>query len=190
MEEKKQKLLLHSCCGPCSTSVIDSLIDEFDIDVFYYNPNITDAEEYERRKANQKKFIEEYNKNNQDKKPIHFIEGDFNTEVFFNATKGLEKEKEGGKRCTQCFILRMDESAKQAKAGGYDCFGTTLTVSPHKNYPLISSIGEKIGKEYQVEFLDRDFKKKNGYGRSVALSKEYDLYRQKYCGCEFSKWWL
>ena len=182
-------LLLHSCCGPCSTAVIERLSGEFDITVFYYNPNITDEPEYEHRKEEQKKFLQKYNENIEGTK-VKFVEGDYTVEDFYKAATGFEAEKEGGARCTQCFALRLEETALTAKKLGMDVFATTLTVSPHKNYKLISELGNKISIEHGVDFLDMDFKKKAGYQRSVDISKEYGLYRQNYCGCEFSKWFL
>lgn len=182
-------LLLHSCCGPCSTAVIERLSGEFDITVFYYNPNITDEPEYEHRKEEQKKFLQKYNENTEGNK-VKFVEGDYKVEDFYKAATGFEAENEGGARCTQCFALRLEETARTAKKLGMDVFATTLTVSPHKNYKLISRLGNKISIEYGVDFLDMDFKKKAGYQRSVDISKEYGLYRQNYCGCEFSKWFL
>lgn len=182
-------LLLHSCCGPCSTAVIERLSGEFDITVFYYNPNITDEPEYEHRKEEQKKFLQKYNENTEGNK-VKFVEGDYEVEDFYKAARGFEAEKEGGARCTKCFALRLEKTALTAKKLGMDVFATTLTVSPHKNYKLISELGNKISIEYGVDFLDMDFKKKAGYQRSVDISKEYGLYRQNYCGCEFSKWFL
>lgn len=185
---KKKKLLLHSCCGPCSTAVIQRLIEDFDITIFYYNPNITDKEEYEKRRDEQIKFLKMYEENTKNK--VNFLEGDYITKEFFDVIVGLEGEKEGGGRCSKCFELRLAGTAKKAKELGFDLFGTTLTVSPHKNYALISKIGHEIGGNVELEFLDMDFKKKAGYQISIELSKEYDLYRQNYCGCEFSKWFL
>lgn len=182
-------LLLHSCCGPCSTAVIERLSGEFDITVFYYNPNITDEPEYEHRKEEQKKFLQKYNENTEGNK-VKFVEGDYEVEDFYKAARGFEAEKEGGARCTKCFALRLEKTALTAKKLDMDVFATTLTVSPHKNYKLISELGNKISIEYGVDFLDMDFKKKAGYQRSVDISKEYGLYRQNYCGCEFSKWFL
>lgn len=182
-------LLLHSCCGPCSTAVIERLSGEFDITVFYYNPNITDEPEYEHRKEEQKKFLQKYNENTEGNK-VKFVEGDYEVEDFYKAARGFEAEKEGGARCTKCFALRLEKTALTAKKLGMGVFATTLTVSPHKNYKLISELGNKISIEYGVDFLDMDFKKKAGYQRSVDISKEYGLYRQNYCGCEFSKWFL
>lgn len=180
---------MHSCCGPCSTAVIERLIEDFDITVFYYNPNITDSEEYEKRKKEQIKFLSNFNESNKEYK-VKFLEGEYETEDFFKVTQGLEDENEGGARCTNCFELRLAETLKIALKNGFDAFGTTLTVSPHKNYKLISHIGNGIAEGENIEFLDMDFKKKDGYKRSIELSKEYNLYRQNYCGCEFSKWFL
>ena len=184
---EKPALLLHSCCGPCSTAVIERLVDDYDITVFFYNPCITDREEYERRKENQIRFIEYYNLHLGGTAKVNFIEGDYDPETYFDAVKGHEAEPEGGSRCTICFTQRLETTAEAAKLGGFSLFTTTLTVSPHKNYPLISAIGKRAAEEYGVEFLDLDFKKKAGFQRSIQMSKEYELYRQNYCGCEFSK---
>ncbi len=184
---EKPALLLHSCCGPCSTAVIERLIDDYDVTVYFYNPCITDREEYERRKESQIRFIEHYNLHLSGAGKVHFIEGDYDPENYFQAVKGHEEEPEGGSRCTICFTQRLEKTAEAAKLGGYPLFTTTLTVSPHKNYPLISAIGKVAAETYNVEFLDLDFKKKAGFQRSIQMSKEYELYRQNYCGCEFSK---
>lgn len=184
-----KKLLLHSCCGPCSTAVIERLLGGYDITIFYYNPNITDEPEYVHRRQEQEKFLKKYNENTPDNQ-VGFLEGDYIVGDFYTAASGFESEKEGGARCTKCFDLRLNETAKVAKNLNFDIFGTTLTVSPHKNYKLISELGNEIASKYQIEFLDMDFKKKAGYQRSVDISKEYGLYRQNYCGCEFSKWFL
>lgn len=183
----KPALLLHSCCGPCSTAVIERLIDDYDITVYFYNPCITDQNEYEKRKESQIRFIEHYNIHLSGNGKIHFIEGDYEPLAYFEAVAGHEQEPEGGSRCTLCFTQRLEKTAEAAKLGGYPLFTTTLTVSPHKNYPLISAIGKGAAETYGVEFLDLDFKKKAGFQRSIQLSKEYELYRQNYCGCEFSK---
>lgn len=180
----KPNLLLHSCCGPCSTSVIERLVEDYNITVFFYNPCITDNDEYERRKENQIKFIEEYNLNNHES--VDFVAGRYNPEDYFEMVKGFEECPEGGDRCTICFRQRLEEAARFARKGGYDLFTTTLTVSPHKNYPLISGIGKEMAEAEGTEFLDLDFKKKAGFQRSTQLSKEYGLYRQNYCGCIFS----
>lgn len=187
MKKTMPKLLLHSCCGPCSTAVIERLIPDYRITVFFYNPCITDAEEYEKRKASQIRFIEEYNQNPDTVGTVEFEEGVYDPERYFELASEYADEPEGGKRCTVCFNMRLEVTAKKARDEGYDCFGTTLTVSPHKNYPLISEIGNNLAKKYGVEFLDMDFKKKAGFQRSIQLSKEYELYRQNYCGCEYSK---
>jgi predicted adenine nucleotide alpha hydrolase (AANH) superfamily ATPase len=184
----RPKLLLHSCCGPCSTAVIERLIGDYEITVYYYNPCITDQQEYEKRKANQIKFIEAINKKaGCEAGCVNFIEGDYEPTKFLEKVKGLEGEPEGGKRCTQCFRMRLEKTAAFAAMKGYPLFTTTLTVSPHKNYQLISEIGRGYAEDYGIEFLDMDFKKKAGFQRSVQLSKEYGLYRQDYCGCDFSK---
>ena len=184
---EKPALLLHSCCGPCSTAVIERLVDDYDITVYFYNPCITDRDEYERRKESQIRFIEHYNFHLGGTDKVHFIEGDYDPENYFLAVEGHEAEPEGGSRCTLCFNQRLQKTAETAKLGGYPLFTTTLTVSPHKNYPLISAIGKSAALTYDVEFLDLDFKKKAGFQRSIQMSKEYELYRQNYCGCEFSK---
>lgn len=184
----KRRVLLHSCCGPCSTACIERLLPDYKVTVFYYNPNITDPEEYEKRKANQIKFIEAFNEEVPEEDRVVFIEGEYLPEDFFDVAKGLEDCPEGGDRCTECFKLRLDRTARAALAMGYPIFGTTLTVSPHKNYQLISAIGTELGEVFGLEFLDMDFKKKAGFQRSIELSKKYELYRQNYCGCEFSKW--
>ena len=182
--KKKQKLLLHSCCAPCSTSVIERLKDEFEISIFYYNPNIYPEEEYIKRKNEEIRYIEHLNKT--DNISISMIDCDYESEKFYKATKGFEKEREGGARCAICFRLRLEETAKKAKALNFDIFGTTLTVSPHKNAEIINSIGNALEKEIGVKFLISNFKKNDGYKRSIELSKENNIYRQNYCGCEFA----
>ena len=177
------KILLHSCCGPCSTECITRLTKYFDITVLYYNPNIEPQEEYEKRKQEQIRFIKEF-------KPINkldFMDCDYDNASFERMTEGLEKEPEGGKRCHKCYELRLKKTANIAKDKGYNFFGTTLTVSPYKNSQIINEIGQKISKETNVEFLYSDFKKEDGYKKSIELSKEYNLYRQNYCGCHYSK---
>lgn len=189
IENTRPKLMLHSCCGPCSTAVIERLLGEFDITIFFYNPNITEDEEYEKRKETQVQFLNAYNEKAKEEDRVVFLEGEYFPDEFYRVAQGLESEPEGGKRCTECFKLRLERTAAEGKINGYDYFGTTLTVSPHKNYPLISDIGNALAETYGIKFLDMDFKKKAGYQRSVALSKEYELYRQNYCGCGFSKWY-
>lgn len=185
--EQKPALLLHSCCGPCSTSVIESLAGEFAITVFFFNPCITDEEEYIRRRETQKQFLKAYNEAHPGRDPIRFLEGKYQPGAFLKLTEGLEEEPEGGARCQVCFRQRLEKTAETARMTGNDWFGTTLTVSPHKNYRRISEIGRRIAARYGVTFLDRDFKKKDGFKRSIELSKAYGLYRQNYCGCGFSK---
>lgn len=184
---RKPALLLHSCCGPCSTSVIERLVDEFAVTVFFYNPCITDEEEYIRRRQTQKQFLKAYNEGRPGKDPIRFLEGKYQPGAFLKLAEGLEEEPEGGARCMVCFRQRLEKTAETAQMTGCDWFGTTLTVSPHKNYALISEIGQQIALKYGLTFLDRDFKKKNGFRRSIELSKAFGLYRQNYCGCDFSK---
>ena len=177
METKLEKrhVLLHSCCGPCSTACIERLLPDYRITVFFYNPNITDADEYERRKAAQIQFLNAYNERIPEEDRVAFIEGEYLPEDYFNACSGFSNEPEGGKRCTECFKLRMNRTAQVALKTGNPIFGTTLTVSPHKNYPLISAIGTQLADIYGLEFLDIDFKKKAGFQRSIELSKEYGL---------------
>ena len=184
---QRPALLLHSCCGPCSTAVIERLADEFEITVFYYNPCITDEEEHLLRRENQKKFLQEFNEERIEKNRIRFLEGAYHPGAFLKLVKGHEQDPEGGERCSLCFAQRLEKTAETAQMTGCDYFGTTLTVSPHKNYRRISEIGQSIALRYGLTFLDRDFKKKDGFKRSIELSRRYGLYRQDYCGCEFSK---
>ncbi len=190
LEKKVDRLslILHSCCGPCSSSVIERLAGEFNITVLYYNPCITDEEEYKKRRAAQIQFIEKFNAERIDLPDINFIEGPYEPGAFFEATKGHEEDPEGGQRCSICFRQRLEKAAETAAFMGFDIFGTTLTVSPHKNYEIISAIGKDIAARYGVSFLDRDFKKQDGFKRSIELSKKYNLYRQNYCGCVYSNW--
>lgn len=173
------KLLLHSCCGPCSSSVIERLRDFFDITVIYYNPNIEPKEEYEKRKSEQLRLLNELG--------IKFMDIDYLNNEYHEKVKGYENEPENGLRCPLCFELRLDKTASKAKENNFDYFGTTLTVSPHKNSKIINEIGLKLEEKYGVKFLLSDFKKEDGYKRSIELSKKYDLYRQDYCGCLYSK---
>ncbi len=183
----RMSLLLHSCCGPCSSSVIERLAGEFNITVFYYNPCITDEEEYKKRRAAQIQFIEKFNAERIDLPDINFIEGPYEPGAYFDLVKGHEEDPEGAARCGICFRQRLDKTAATAAFQGFDLFGTTLTVSPHKNYEIISAIGKDIAGRYRIGFLDRDFKKQDGFKRSIELSRKYGLYRQNYCGCKFSE---
>ncbi len=184
--EHVPRLFLHSCCAPCSSYCLEYLCKYFAITVFYYNPNISASAEYKKRVEEQKRLIEAYNREGKGH-PIEILEGDYEPKQFLQAVKGYEQCPEGGERCAICFDMRLRETAKRAAAGGYDYFGTTLTISPLKNAPLLNEIGERMGAEYGVSWLPSDFKKRDGYKRSIELSKEYDLYRQDYCGCAFSK---
>ena len=174
-----KKLLLHSCCGPCSTQVIDVLKNDYDLTIYYYNPNIDTDEEYQHRLYEQKRFCKEVG--------IEVLEDGYNPQEFLDCARGLEKEKEGGARCAVCFKLRLSKTAEKAKQLEYDCFGTTLTVSPHKNAEIINAIGRAVEQEIGVPFLEGNYKKQDGYKKSIEFSKKYKLYRQNYCGCKFSK---
>lgn len=180
---KVLRLLLHSCCAPCSSHCIAYLSDYFKITVFYYNPNISSEEEYRKRVKEQIRFINEYPA----KYKVDFIEGDYDTESFYNMAKGLEDCREGGERCFKCYELRLRKTAQTASMNNYDYFTTTLTISPLKNSVKLNEIGLNMAEEYNVEYLVSDFKKKEGYKHSIELSKEYNLYRQNYCGCAYSK---
>lgn len=182
-EEKMPGLLLHSCCAPCSSYVMEYLSKYFQITIYYFNPNIFPPEEYEKRVREQENLIQKMNLPGN----IKLLEGEYRPEEFFQMAKGLEKEPEGGERCFLCYEMRLRKTAQEAARGGYDYFATTLSISPLKNAGKLNEIGEKVGKEWGVLWLPSDFKKKNGYKRSVELSKEYHLYRQDYCGCVYSK---
>ncbi len=176
-------LLLHSCCAPCSSYCLEYLSDFFKITILYYNPNITEKEEYLKRVNEQQRLIKEL----PCKYEIKFIEGDYNPDLFFDISKGLENEPERGNRCSKCYELRMRETAMIAKKLKFDYFATTLTLSPYKNSNKVNEIGENLENELNIKYLYSDFKKKNGYKRSIELSKIYNLYRQDYCGCIYSK---
>ena len=182
-EDIVPKLLLHSCCAPCSSYVIEYLSQYFAITVFYYNPNISEREEYTKRVEEQKRFISEFPAKNK----VNFIEGDYEPEEFYKTVRGLEKEPEGGKRCFKCYELRLRKTAELAKQLGFDYFTTTLTISPLKNSVILNKTGLKVAQDMGTQYLLSDFKKKEGYKRSIELSKEYNLYRQNYCGCVYSK---
>ena len=185
MEDKK-RLLLHSCCGPCSTTAIFSLAKEYDITICYYNPNIYPEEEYIKRKQEQLKLVSKINQEGVIK--IDVLDVEYDSDKFEAAVCDLQKEREGGARCSVCFRLRLEKVASLAKKHGYDLFATTLTVSPHKNAKLINQIGEDVSKLKNVEYLPTDLKKQDGYKKSIEYSKQYELYRQNYCGCKYSIW--
>lgn len=180
---KTPTLLLHSCCAPCSSYVLEYLSQYFKITVFYYNPNISPKEEYIKRVEEQKRLISQLPVKN----PVDFIEGDYEPQDFYDIAKGLEQVPEGGKRCFNCYKLRLEKTAKLAYDLNMDYFTTTLSISPYKNALKLNEIAEELSEIYSVKNLPSDFKKKEGYKRSIQLSKEYDLYRQDYCGCIFSK---
>ena len=177
--KKGRKLLLHSCCGPCSSSVIERLKDDFDITVLYYNPNIEPFEEYEKRKNEQMRLLDIYH--------IKHMDIDYLNEEYKSKVIGHENDKENDPRCHLCYELRLEKTAKLAKENGFDYFCTTLTVSPYKSSQVINEIGLKLEEKYHIDYLVSDFKKEEGYKRSIELSKEYNLYRQDYCGCLYSK---
>ncbi len=194
-------LLLHSCCAPCSSACLEMLTPYFNVTVLFYNPNITNPEEYNKRLEEERRFINQINEQKGFSKfsssnqelcqplfhEIKLIDGRYEPMEFFEVAKGLEKCPEGGERCFKCYELRLREAAIAAANGKYNYFTTTLTISPLKNVQKLNEIGESLSAEYQVAFLPSDFKKKDGYKRSIALSSEYDLYRQNFCGCIFSQ---
>lgn len=182
-ENKVPKLLLHSCCAPCSSYVIDYVSEYFDVTVFYYNPNIDEKEEYHKRAKEQQKLIECM----PTKFPVKFVEGDYDVEAYTKKAAPLSTEKEGGARCFMCYGMRLKKTAVLAKEEGFDYFTTTLTISPLKNAAKLNEIGRALEEQYDVSYLYSDFKKKEGYKKSVALSEQYGLYRQDYCGCSYSK---
>lgn len=176
-------LLLHSCCAPCSSYTLEYLSQFFKITIYYYNPNIYPEEEFGKRVEEQKRLINSLPARH----PISFIEGKYDPKEFYTITKGLEKEPEGGLRCFECYRLRLEKSAIIAKEKGFDYFTTTLSISPLKNAAKLNEIGADLATKYEIKYLPSDFKKKGGYQRSIQLSKEYNLYRQNYCGCIFSQ---
>ena len=189
MDEEIEKLdyiptlLLHVCCAPCSSSVLKTLARHFKITIVYYNPNITDKEEYQKRYDELKRFIKEVKYKNE----VNIIDCLYDNSDFFNITKGLENEPEGGKRCYECYKLRLEYTASLAKKEEFDYFTTSLSISPYKNAIWLNEIGIELSKKYNVKYLVADFKKKEGYKVSIELSKKYNLYRQDYCGCIYSK---
>ena len=205
-DHKVPRLLLHSCCAPCSSHCLEYLREYFDVTVFYYNPNITEQEEYEYRMREEQRLIRVYNEqvlamqdgvspeealagmhSTANARLIRIIEAPYDPERYLAAVRGMEDLPEGGDRCTVCFGLRLGRTAEEAKAGGYDYFTTTLTISPLKDAERLNRIGETMAEKVGVAWLPSDFKKKEGYKRSIELSKQFDLYRQNYCGCVFSR---
>lgn len=182
-EDILPSLLLHSCCAPCSSYTIEYLSDYFKISVLYYNPNISPREEYEKRKAEQIRLIESMPVKND----VNFADCDYDCNEFFKIAKGYEDCREGGERCFRCYEQRLRRTAQEAQKGGYDYFCTTLSISPLKNAQKINEIGERLSEEYGILWLPSDFKKREGYKRSIELSKEYNLYRQNFCGCVYSR---
>lgn len=180
---KKPKLLLHSCCAPCSSYVFEYLNKYFEITAYFYNPNISTDEEFSKRAEELKRFAKEFPMENE----VAVVIEDYDHYEFLNLVYGKEELREGGARCYDCYKLRLEKSASYAKKMGFDMFATTLSISPHKNAMWLNEIGKEMGEKYSIDYLFSDFKKKNGYKRSCDLSKEYDLYRQSFCGCEFSK---
>ncbi len=185
LETHKKKILLHSCCGPCSSGVLDFLVEDYDISVYFYNPNITDLEEYQKRLEAQKQVIQLYNEENGS--DVTLIEGEYRPEEFLEFVKGLENEKEGGKRCEKCFELRIKKAADYAEKKNCELYSTTLTISPHKDAEKILALGEKEAEGREVGFLNQNFRKKAGFEKSIKNSKRYGIYRQNFCGCEFSR---
>lgn len=179
---ERPTLLLHSCCAPCSSYVLEYLSQFFQITLFYYNPNITDQAEYEKRIEEVKRLVKEMGLSD-----ISVLEGAYEPEKFFSMAKKWPGEKEGGKRCYDCYRMRLDETAKEAKERNFDYFSTTLSISPHKNAEWLNEIGKEMEEQYEIAHLPADFKKRNGYKRSIELSSLYQLYRQDYCGCIFSR---
>ena len=179
----RPKLLLHACCGPCSSYVLEYLAKYFDITIYYYNPNIDTVNEFKKRITELNRLITEMPLAN----PVKVIEGKYNNEEFEKIVVGYENDDEGGPRCFKCYRMRLTETVKEAKKNNYDYFCTTLSISPYKNADKLNEIGLELANEYDIKYLASDFKKKNGYKRSIELSSIYNLYRQDYCGCKYSK---
>ena len=181
--KEKKTLLLHACCAPCSSYVIEYLSNYFDITILFYNPNINNDIEYNKRLQELERFVKEFKTNN----PVKVISLGYNHGEYLQTVLGLEEEKEGGSRCLKCYRLRLEKTFEYAKKYNFDYVTTTLTISPLKNSQVINKIGSELENIYHINYLYSDFKKKEGYKRSIVLSHEYNLYRQDYCGCEFSK---
>ncbi len=185
---KKPTVLMHACCGPCSTSCVERTVPDYDLTLYYYNPNITDREEYCLRRDALTHFLEVFNEEYKELYSVGYLEGAYEPDRFINKAGPLADEPEGGLRCSVCFAMRLTETARMAAKLGMDYFTTTMSVSPHKNYEKIKRLGLELEEETGVRFLDIDFKKKNGFYRSVELSKKYGLYRQNFCGCDFARY--
>lgn len=193
-ENPNAKLLLHVCCAPCATYCLTQVLENFDVTLFFSNDNITDQAEWQKRLGEVQKLVNIVNSGKFEvtpKFPLKLVVKDFDNSHFFEAAQGLEEEKEGGARCTQCFLLRLSDAFYYAKEHEFDFFGTTLTVSPYKNSQLLNEIGQKLAEGgSSLQWLPSDFKKRGGYNESIRLSQKYQLYRQHYCGCVFSNWTL
>ncbi len=186
-DQEKPTVLLHACCGPCSTACVERLVQNYSVTLYYYNPNITDKDEYLLRRDTLLQFLKAFNEEHKDEFVVCFIEGPYEPEKYLCKAEPLKSEPEGGKRCDMCFSMRLSETARKAGELGMDYFTTTMSVSPHKNYDKIKTLGLKLEDDVNSKFLDIDFKKKNGFARSVEMSKQYGLYRQNFCGCEFAR---
>lgn len=187
LKEQKPTVLLHACCGPCATACVERLAFDYSVTVYYYNPNITDPEEYFLRRDNLVKFIDAFNEEYKGETVVNYVEGPYEPEAYIRRVQSLVNEPEGGKRCDVCFEMRLADTARMAQEMQMDYFTTTLTVSPHKNFAAITAVGEAFAESINPDYLAIDFKKKNGFGRSVELSKKYGLYRQRFCGCEYAR---
>lgn len=187
MSIRKPRLLLHACCGPCSTSCVERVADEYSVALYYYNPNIMDREEYLARRDALLKFIDGFNRDNKGRTQVDYLEGEYDPDRFIKLAEPMKDEPEGGRRCDMCFALRLSDTARMARELEFDYFTTTMSVSPHKDYSAIQKIGMSLEESTGVKYLDIDFKKRNGFGRSVELSKQYGLYRQNFCGCEYAR---
>ena len=186
-EKHKPSVLLHACCGPCATACVERLAFDYQVTVFYYNPNITDQEEYFLRRDTLLHFLEAFNREHRGETFVDYVEGSYDTDRYLRLAEPFREAPEGGRRCDVCFALRMEETARMADELEKEYFTTTLSVSPHKNYAKIADFGYRLAASHHASFLDIDFKKKNGFGRSVELSKKYHLYRQRFCGCEYAR---
>lgn len=186
-EQHKPRVLLHACCGPCSTSCVERLVADYSVTLYYYNPNITDREEYYLRRDTLLQFVRAFNEEHKDTCYVSYLEGPYDPDRWIARCEPLRDEPEGGLRCDVCFALRLQETARRAGEMGFEYFTTTMSVSPHKNYDKIRTLGMSLEEMTSARFLDIDFKKKNGFGRSVQLSRQYGLYRQNFCGCEYAR---